>query len=527
MKRFFYISLLCLTGILPALAQQSEGMRKLSLADFAITHLYVDSVDESKLVEDAIRGMLEKLDPHSSYTTAEETKELTEPLQGNFSGIGIQFNVVKDTLVVVQTISGGPSEKVGILAGDRFIAVNDTVIAGKGMKNNDMMKMLRGETGTTVRISVARRGVATPIEFKIVRDRIPIHSIDAAYMIDKNTGYIRISRFAATTADEFEQALRRLNKKRMKNLIVDLQGNGGGYLNSAVSIADDFLSDGQDIVYTEGRRSPRDYARASRGGSFQRGKLAILVDENSASASEILSGAVQDWDRGVIIGRRTFGKGLVQRPIPFPDGSMMRLTVSRYYTPSGRSIQKPYSEGREEYHRDLLNRYNHGEYMSADSIHFADSLRYTTLKNKRTIYGGGGIMPDIFVPLDTTRYTDFHRDLAAKGILNFFPIAYLDAHRKELLAAYKDADSFIARYTVSDEMLDEMLKMAETERVKFDEAQYRISQPLIRLQLKAILARDLYDTDAYFRVMNPENGAYAKAVEILGNETEYNRLLGK
>ena len=299
---------------------QSEGMRKLSLADFAITNLYVDEVDENKLVEDAIRGMLEKLDPHSTYTTAEETKEMNEPLQGNFSGIGIQFNMNKDTLYVIQTIVGGPSEKVGILAGDRIITVNDTVVAGVKMKNTDIMKRLRGEAGTVVQVSVLRRGVKEPIEFRIVRDKIPIYSIDASYMADKETGYIRVSRFAATTDKEFADALKALKKQGMKNLIVDLQGNGGGYLVSAIAMADEFLDDGQSIVYTEGRRSPRDDAFATKQGLFQKGKLVLLVDESSASASEILSGAVQDWDRGVIVGRRTFGKGLVQRPIPFQTG---------------------------------------------------------------------------------------------------------------------------------------------------------------------------------------------------------------
>lgn len=504
---------------------QSEGMRKLSLADFAITNLYVDEVDENKLVEDAIRGMLEKLDPHSTYTTAEETKEMNEPLQGNFSGIGIQFNMNKDTLYVIQTIVGGPSEKVGILAGDRIITVNDTVIAGVKMKNTDIMKRLRGEAGTVVRVSVLRRGVKDPIEFRIVRDKIPIYSIDASYMADKETGYIRVSRFAATTDKEFADALKALKKQGMKNLIVDLQGNGGGYLVSAIAMADEFLDDGQSIVYTEGRRSPRDDAFATKQGLFQKGKLVLLVDESSASASEILSGAVQDWDRGVIVGRRTFGKGLVQRPIPFPDGSMIRLTVARYYTPAGRSIQKPYDKGHEAYERELLDRFNHGELIYTDSIHFPDSLQYQTLKSKRTVYGGGGIMPDVFVPLDTTIYTDFHRDLLAKGVLGQYPVTYLDEHRKELTGHYKNVEQFAEGFVVTDEMLVDLLKMGEAEKVKYNEEQYQKSRALIALQVKALIARDLFDTTAYFRIINPENASFSKAMAIIHDDAEYNRLL--
>ncbi|HIX26733.1 MAG TPA: S41 family peptidase [Candidatus Barnesiella excrementigallinarum] len=524
-RLFFAILLLSLvTGAMWAQGQ-SEGMRKLSLADFAITNLYVDEVDEGKLVEDAIRGMLEQLDPHSTYTTAEETKEMNEPLQGNFSGIGIQFNMNKDTLYVIQTIVGGPSEKVGIQAGDRIISVNDTTIAGVKMKNTDIMKRLRGKAGTVVRVTVLRKGVAEPIEFRIVRDNIPIYSIDASYMVDKETGYIRVSRFAMNTDKEFSDAVKALKKKGMKNLIVDLQGNGGGFLTSAIAMADEFLSDGQTIVYTEGRRSPRDDAFATKQGLFQQGKLVLLVDESSASASEILSGAVQDWDRGIIVGRRTFGKGLVQRPIPFPDGSMIRLTIARYYTPSGRSIQKPYDKGHEAYERELLDRFNHGELIYTDSIHFPDSLQFKTLNNGRTVYGGGGIMPDVFIPLDTTIYTDFHRDLLAKGVLNQYPVDYLDDHRKELMSKYKNIEQFDAGFVVTDEMFADLLQKAEAEKVKYNEEQYLKSKELIGAQVKALIARDMFDMTAYFKIMNPKNASFVKAMEIIRNDEEYNRLL--
>lgn len=525
-KRLFFAILLLslMTGAMWAQGQ-SEGMRKLSLADFAITNLYVDEVDEGKLVEDAIRGMLEQLDPHSTYTTAEETKEMNEPLQGNFSGIGIQFNMNKDTLYVIQTIVGGPSEKVGIQAGDRIISVNDTTIAGVKMKNTDIMKRLRGKAGTVVRVTVLRKGVTEPIEFRIVRDNIPIYSIDASYMVDKETGYIRVSRFAMNTDKEFSDAVKALKKKGMKNLIVDLQGNGGGFLTSAIAMADEFLSDGQTIVYTEGRRSPRDDAFATKQGLFQQGKLVLLVDESSASASEILSGAVQDWDRGIIVGRRTFGKGLVQRPIPFPDGSMIRLTIARYYTPSGRSIQKPYDKGHEAYERELLDRFNHGELIYTDSIHFPDSLQFKTLNNGRTVYGGGGIMPDVFIPLDTTIYTDFHRDLLAKGVLNQYPVDYLDDHRKELMSKYKNMEQFDAGFVVTDEMFADLLQKAEAEKVKYNEEQYLKSKELIGAQVKALIARDMFDMTAYFKIMNPKNASFVKAMEIIRNDEEYNRLL--
>ena len=333
-------------------------------------------------------------------------------------------------------------------------------------------------------------------------------------------------KYAGKSCEEKISAIRtELKKKGMKNLIVDLQGNGGGFLTSAIAMADEFLDDGQSIVYTEGRRSPRDDAFASKRGQFQKGKLVLLVDESSASASEILSGAIQDWDRGIIVGRRTFGKGLVQRPIPFPDGSMIRLTVARYYTPSGRSIQKPYDKGHEAYERELLDRFNHGELIYTDSIHFPDSLQFQTLKSKRTVYGGGGIMPDIFIPLDTTIYTDFHRDLLAKGVLNQYPVNYLDSHRKELTNKYKKVDQFVEEFAVTDDMLAELLKMGETEKVKYNEEQYRKSKGLIALQIKALIARDMFDTAAYFRVMNPRNPSFVKAMEIINDDLEYNRLL--
>ena len=378
MKRIILFILLTGLAYVTSWAQKPDmEARKLQIALYAVSNLYVDPTDETKLVEDAITGMLEKLDPHSTYTDPEETKEMTEPLEGNFDGIGIQFNLLTDTVYVIQVVPGGPSEKVGLMAGDRIIEVNDTVIAGVKMKTTDIMKRLRGPKGSEVRVKVKRGSEKELLDFTITRGKIPVYSIDAAYMADKNTGYIKLNRFAASSSNEFQEAMKKLEKKGMKNLILDLQGNGGGYLNIAIELADEFLSKGKLIVYTEGTKQKRQDAISTMKGDFEEGKLAILVDESSASASEILSGAVQDWDRGVIIGRRTFGKGLVQRPLPLPDGSMIRLTVARYYTPTGRCIQKPYEKGKaEDYAHDLIDRYNRGELMSADSIHFPDSMKY-------------------------------------------------------------------------------------------------------------------------------------------------------
>lgn len=505
----------------------NEDARKLSLALYAISNFYVDETDEKKLVEDAIVGMLEKLDPHSNYSDAEETKELTEPLESNFDGIGIQFNMLTDTLYVIQVISGGPSEKVGLMAGDRIIMVDDTLIAGVKMKNTDIMKRLKGPKGTEVRVKVKRSGISDLIEFKIIRGKIPIYSLDAAYMVDKTTGYIRLNRFAVSTTEEFKEALAKLKKQGLRDLVLDLQGNGGGYLHVANELADEFLGKGKLVVYTQGDKQPRSDAFATEAGNFESGRLVILVDESSASASEIVSGAVQDWDRGVIIGRRTFGKGLVQRPIPLPDGSMIRLTVARYYTPSGRYIQKPYTKGNDkEYNRDLIDRYNSGELMSADSIHFPDSLQFSTLVSKRTVYGGGGIMPDVFIPFDSTRYTDYHRKVAGLGLVNRISMNYLDQNRKELSKKYPNVNIFKDKFVVTEEMLKELVRLAEEEKVEYNEEQYNKSKDFISLQIKALIARDLYDMNEYFIIINDENESLKEAIRIIHNPESYEKILG-
>ncbi|WP_321334174.1 S41 family peptidase [uncultured Bacteroides sp.] len=519
----------------------TDASRKLQIAEFAINNLYVDKVDENKLVEEAIIKMLAQLDPHSIYSDAEEVKKMNEPLVGNFEGIGVQFNMIEDTLFVIQPVSNGPSEKVGILAGDRIVAVNDTVIAGVKLSTEKIMSRLRGPKDSEVKLTIVRRGIQEPLFFTVKRDKIPIYSLDATYMIQPKTGYIRINRFGATTAEEFNKALKGLQKSGMKDLILDLQGNGGGYLNAAIDIANEFLEQKELIVYTEGRNSQRNEFFAKGTGDFRKGRLIVLVDGFSASASEIVTGAMQDWDRGVVVGRRSFGKGLVQRPIDLPDGSMIRLTIARYYTPAGRCIQKPYdtkenetisdnSEGPrveknfDAYNQDLIKRYNDGEMVSADSIHFPDSLKCKTKKLKRTVYGGGGIMPDYFVPIDTTLYTNYHQNLMAKGIIIKTTMKFIEDNRKQLLAKYNKFEDFNQHFEVSDELLKEMRDFADKEKIKFNEAEYNKSLSLLKIQLKALIARDLWDMSEYFQVMNTTNESVIRAIEIL-KSNEYENIL--
>lgn len=494
-------------------------LRKLQIAELAISNLYVDNVDEGKLVEDAIRGMLEKLDPHSSYSTPKEVKALNEPLSGSFEGIGVQFNMVEDTLLVIQPVTGGPSEKVGIVAGDRIVSVNDTAIAGVKMSKEDIMRRLRGPKGTKVMLGIVRRGIKDTLSFKVVRDKIPVKSIDAVYMIRPEVGYVRIGNFGATTHDEFCEALEKLTKQGMRNLILDLQGNGGGYLQAAVNIANEFLQKGDLIVYTEGRRMQRNEYKAKGNGKFLDGKIVVLIDEYSASAAEIVTGAIQDQDRGMVVGRRSFGKGLVQRPIDLPDGSMIRLTVSHYYTPAGRCIQKPYTKGdTKDYAMDVMNRLKHGELMSADSIHFADSLKCYTLREHRPVYGGGGIMPDYFVPLDTLAYTKFHRELSAKSYIINANLKYVDANRKALRKRWTSFEEFRRDFVFPKEEIDKMIADAAKDKiVPKDDAELEKTLPKLSMQLKALVARDLWDMSEYFAIINEESEIVRKAVEIIGN----------
>ena len=534
MKKMKYLAaaVICAAATFGISAQYSRSnsasrqQQKLLMVENIVNNLYVDNVDEEKIVENAVRGILENLDPHSSYSTKEETTSSQETMQGSFSGIGIQFNMQKDTLYVVQTIAGGPSEKVGILPGDRFIAVDDSIIAGRKLKNTDIMKRLRGPKGTKVNIKVKRGSNAELLEFRITRNDIPLNSIDAVYMADGKTGYIRLSRFAATSYKEFKDAITKLKKQGMQQLILDLTDNSGGYMQIAAQIANEMLNRGNLIVYTQGRKSPRQNLNADGSGTFRTQKVVVMINQFSASASEILSGAVQDWDRGVVVGRRSFGKGLVQREFLLPDSSSFRLTIARYYTPSGRNIQKPYVKGdREDYDKDIIDRYNHGELQSADSIHFADSLKHTTLRLHRTVYGGGGIMPDVFVPLDTTQYTDYHRRLVAKGIIPQFALRYVDKNRADLKAQYPDAQKFIKEFTVTDEMLNNLVDAGKAEKVDFDKSQFAKSKEMLRTFVKAAIANDLFSTGAYFQIVNEQNDIYKEALSIINDDARYRKII--
>lgn len=492
-----------------------------------VNNYYVDTANEHKLTEAAIVEIMKNLDPHSTYISKEEVKEMNEPLQGNFEGIGVSFNIMNDTILVVEPIAGGPSEKLGIRAGDRIITIDGKNVAGVGIKNSDVFAKLRGRKGTKVVVGIKRRNVPGILEFNITRDKIPIYSIDATYMIDGRTGYIKLNRFSFTTLNEFAQSLAKLKAQKAENLILDLCGNGGGYLDVAISLADQFLPDKKLILYTQGIHSPKTEYFSTAAGNFEKGKLIILVDEGSASASEIVSGAIQDWDRGLIIGRRSFGKGLVQRPFTFMDGSMLRLTIARYYTPTGRLIQKPYDKGIEDYSHDLIKRYNNGELSNEDSIHFPESQKFYTMINKRVVYGGGGIMPDYFVPLDTTGYSDYYRDLIAKGIFNQFMLGYTDNHREELKSLFPDFKDFDKKFVVTDSLLKQLTDYAVKEKLPLNEKELSLSDFKLRLLMKAYVARDIYTSSEFYQVLNQDEPIVKKAVEVLENDDLYQKKLLK
>lgn len=493
-------------------------LRKLQMAQLAITSLYVDTVNQEKLCEDAIRGMLDKLDPHSSYTNAEETKKLNEPLEGNFDGIGVQFNVLEDTLVVIQTIRKGPSEKVGILAGDRIVSVDGTPIAGVKMDRSDMMKRLRGPKGTHAMLGVVRRSVSDTLYFDVVRDKIPINTVDAAYMLAPRIGYIRLERFGATSAKEIRDAIDKLNDQGMKSLVLDLCMNGGGYLEAGFEIAGEFLPKNSLVVYTEGRTQKRQTFETRSDGKFRKGQLVVLVDEYSASAAEIVTGALQDHDRATVIGRRTFGKGLVQRPLPLPDGSLIRLTVAHYYTPSGRCIQKPYEKGKkEDYERDLAERLKKGELFCIDSIHLDSTKVYQTLHKHRTVYGGGGIMPDVFVPLDTTTYTKFYTAMQRANVINEQSLKFIDNNRTALREKYTKIDDFIAGYNIPDALVDSVISAAARKKiVPADSLELQRTIPDLRFILKGLVIYDIFDRNEYFMYINRRNDIVLRALKEFG-----------
>ena len=510
MRRLFVI--LATLSVLPLAAQNEDDARqfqKLAQVFRYLSGLYVDDVEMKPIVEGAITGMLEELDPHSAYIGAEEMKGVQESFDGEFSGIGVEFNVLRDTVIVVNTIAGGPAERVGVRANDRIVRI-DTLDA-VGMSRTDVPKHLRGKTGTKVGIDVVRHGTPGQLHFVIVRDKIPLNTVDASYLAGEGIGYIKVNRFGRTTMDEFTEAYRKLG--RPEGLILDLRGNGGGLLEQAIGMAGFFLPRGAVIVSTEGRAVPASSFRAQTNGEDLKGRLVVLIDESSASASEIVAGAVQDWDRGVVVGRPSFGKGLVQRQIGLSDGSAVRITVARYHTPSGRVIQRPYEKGkRREYYLDHLRRYNDAARDSLD----AAAPAYRTLRTGRTVYGGGGIRPDILVEADTAGFSNYYGELIRRGIVADFVGDWLDGSRDSLSRRYASFEAFDAGYTPSDEVLERLTALGESRGVKFDAEGFAVSEPLVRMQLKALAAQRLFGTGAYFRVINPAaSPAYARAVAIL------------
>ena len=488
---------------------------------------YVDSTNINDLTEKAIVSVLEQLDPHSVYISKDEVEKMNEPLQGNFEGIGITFNILKDTLLVLSTVPGGPSEKVGLQAGDRIVTIDGRNVAGIGLKNDDVMKMLRGEKGSRVDLQVQRRSSRQLLDFTIVRDKIPIYSLDASYMIDNETGYIKLNRFSATTVEEFQTAIADLKKNNLKNLILDLRNNGGGFLKAAIDLADEFLPGNSMVVYTEGINNPKRDYRATGTGSFEEGKLIILMNEGSASASEIVAGAVQDWDRGIIIGRRSFGKGLVQQPFYLTDGSMVRLTTAHYYTPAGRGIQKPYENGLSDYRNDYQRRLEHGELFTADSISLPDSLKFRTLVNGRTVYGGGGIMPDIFISLDTSYLYRYYNRIQRNSIVNNFVMDYVDKNREKLTRQYPVFDQFEKKFQITDDIVESIVATAEKEGIERDQESINFTRDLMKKEIKALIARDIYTRDHFFKIYNQDDKALIKAIEVLKNQKLFKELLAK
>ena len=532
MKRKIIGNVIALLSILiissTASAQQTlnDGTFKFGRTLGLIDAFYVDTVNLNSLTEKAIIEVLRSLDPHSSYISAKDVKEMNEPLNGNFEGIGIQFNVLHDSIIVIEPIPNGPSEKVGLRAGDRIVIINDEKVASIKITTAGVRSRLMGPKGTKVNLSIFRKGEKDLLTFTITRDKIPIYSLDASYMLNNETGYIKLNKFAATTEKEFSDALARLQISNPKNIILDLRGNPGGYMLAAVGIANQFLSGEKLVVYMKGRKTPREEFKSTGTGTLTKVKLVVLTDEGSASASEIFAGAIQDWDRGVIIGRRSFGKGLVQNGFYLTDGSQIRLTIARYYTPTGRSIQSPYTDGYDKYMANFLKRYTDGEMMSADSTHFPDSLKYNTNVNHRIVYGGGGIMPDVFVAADTSNYSDYYRDLSRKGVFNSFILEFTDKNRARIKSSYPKFDDFKNKFTFTTEEINTFTKMGEDAGVKFNEKQFAVSRNEILKILKGLVANDIWQTTEYFRIVNEGDMVIAKALKVMGDDKGYNKLLG-
>ncbi len=483
-----------------------------SLLDY-IEYQYVDTINKKDLVEKTVTSMLQSLDPHSSYIAASEFETVNEPLEGNFDGIGVEFNIINDTIRVITPIQGGPSEKIGIRAGDKIVKVEGKIVAGVKITNKEVFDKLRGKSGSTVNVSILRSGIHKPLIFNIIRDAIPLYSIDASYMVNSNVGYIKISKFAATTYDEYLKAFNILSKQGMKKLILDLRGNPGGYLNAAVDISDEFLVNGLQIVYTQGKANPKKVYKATERGSFENNDLAVLIDEGSASASEIVAGAIQDNDRGTIIGRRSFGKGLVQDQLQLPDGSAIRLTIARYYTPTGRCIQKPYSDDKSQYYSEEYDRYENGELLNADSIKLDKTKKYFTADGK-IVYGGGGIMPDIFVPLDTAKNNAFINKVFYMGAINTFAFEYADKNRDKL-KVFVSAKNYIAQFEITNSILEDFYDYCGKLNAKLGSINKEKTNQALKPYLKAFIGRDVFDKDAYYPIINQSDKCILKAVEVL------------
>ena len=547
-----------------------------------IRYAYVEDVDLSPIVEKGINEILKQLDPHSAYISAKDVERTNEPLVGNFDGIGVSFQIHDDSVVVIEVISGGPAQKVGLQAGDRIVTIDTLDATGKNANTQFVFTHLRGKKGTKVEIGIKRKDKEGIIRFEIIRDKIPLHSVDTYFMVDKRTGYIRLDRFSRTSDEEVAEALKDLKKQGMKSLILDLRGNVGGYLDIAVALADQFLPKDRLVVYMQGKAQEREEFRTTGKGLFTEGRMVVLIDENSASASEILAGTLQDWDRAIVVGRRSFGKGLVQRPFNLPDHSNVRLTIARYYTPSGRCIQKPYKDGMEAYYKDIMNRYRHGEMVHPDSIHMPDSLRYYTA-GKRVVYGGGGIMPDVFVPADTQRASDYYIALRSKNLLNKFVVGILDKERETYLKNYPDFKAFNRNFEPDDafmqkfyayaeekgvphtnfktaqaqKFLQEMLKEMQADSTLADSKTYgeymekvlwnedrmkeyllqkaaqedenqkayaASSDKFLRTQLKALFASNLYGTQYYYQVTKDVDEAFLRALKVIEDKELFNRL---
>lgn len=482
--------------------------------------VYPDSIKKFEIVEYGLQYMLEQLDPHSAYISLKELHDMNAPLKGSFSGVGVRFQIIKDTIMVVQTIPGGPSEKVGIQAGDQFIFIDEEMVAGIGMTNTGVRDRLLGDKGTKVKVKMRRKGAPEPIEFTIERDKIPIYSLDAAYMAAPGIGYVKLNNFSATTIDELKVAIPKLKEQGMKDIVIDLQSNGGGYLMTAVKLADMMLSGDKLVVYTEGRKYPKYDYDASKPGILEEGRVIVLVNESSASASEIVSGAIQDWDRGLIVGRRTFGKGLVQKPIYLTDGTQVRITTQRYYTPAGRCIQKSYEGGSYEYRKEKYERYNSGESFHKDSIHVVDSLKYETKVKHRTVYGGGGIVPDVFVPLDTNSTSKYYSQLIRKGILNQFTLKYVNDNREKLQSKYITFEQFKKGFDPK-KVVKDLFEYAEKEGLEYDDEGYKKAEKVILTRLKANVAQNLYDYHKFYEIINDLNDELQEAIRILQSGKEF------